>query len=123
MIYYVLLEIGWEYNDEYYYRSENYDGRPKKIFENPEEANQELINKTLEHVNTYSVESLVLDRSYRGNDYLQNFKTRFPTISETIRINVLPLDVQKNIVDWLSEIDIVFYEVVPCCVIPSKNLE
>jgi type I site-specific restriction-modification system R (restriction) subunit len=114
MIYYVLLEIGWEYNDEYYYRSENYDGRPKKIFENPEEANQELINKTLERVNTYSVESLVLDRSYRGNDYLQNFKTRFPTISETIRINVLPLDVQKNIVDWLSEIDIVFYEVVPC---------
>lgn len=29
---YVVVEIGWEYNDEYYYRGESDGGNPVKVF-------------------------------------------------------------------------------------------
>jgi hypothetical protein len=29
---YVIVEIGWEYNDEYYYRPDSGGGTPKKFF-------------------------------------------------------------------------------------------
>ena len=35
---YVVMEIGWEYNDENYYRPEDEDGIPKVAYESKEEA-------------------------------------------------------------------------------------
>jgi hypothetical protein len=38
---YVLMEIGWEYNDENYYRPESEGGTPKKVFMDLAKANRE----------------------------------------------------------------------------------
>lgn len=35
---YVVMEIGWEYNDENYYRAESEGGTPKVAYRNKEDA-------------------------------------------------------------------------------------
>lgn len=115
MIYYVLLELGWEYNDEYYFRSENNDGRPKAVFTSRADAEKECINRTICKIECNDIE-YYLDcyTGYREEERKENFKKRFPTINLTTRIETLPKDIQENIVNWLEELDICFYEIIAC---------
>lgn len=39
---FVLMEIGWEYDDENYYRPEGRGGTPQKVFTDPAKAIEEV---------------------------------------------------------------------------------
>lgn len=39
---YAIIEIGWEYNDEHYYRGESGGGTPTKVYRSKERAEDEL---------------------------------------------------------------------------------
>lgn len=116
MKYYVLLELGWEYNDEYYYRTEYDDGRPKAVFTNKKEAEIESVKRTLKYISELDVEFLLDSYSVIGwgnsEQKLQEFSERFPTITSKTKIKNIPTDIQENLVNWLEEIDIKFYEIV-----------
>lgn len=47
---YVIVEEGWDYNDEYFYRSENGGGTPKKAFDDKSLAKAELRRLNIEEV-------------------------------------------------------------------------
>lgn len=115
MTYYVLLEIGWEYNDEYYFRTENNDGRPKNVLICRNEAEKAVIDQTINKIENNNIAYyLECYAEYRAEEYKEDFKKRFPTISLETRISTLPRDIQENIVKWLEEVNIYFYEIVSC---------
>lgn len=47
---YVLVEIGWEYNDEYYHRPEANGGEPKGVFSTLEKAKDGLLEATYKYL-------------------------------------------------------------------------
>lgn len=40
---YCIVKIGWEYNDEYYYRPESEGGKPVKVYEAQSVAEKECL--------------------------------------------------------------------------------
>jgi len=53
---YVVMQIGWEYNDEYYYRPDCEGGKPVKVFNTQKEAQAERdrFNNHSVHENEHS---------------------------------------------------------------------
>lgn len=49
---YVLVELGWEYNDETYYRPESEGGKPSRIYLDKATAYKACHDLNKEHTNT-----------------------------------------------------------------------
>lgn len=45
---FVLMEVGWDYNDEVMFRTEGGGGHPTKVFDNEEAANKQCVSKNIE---------------------------------------------------------------------------
>jgi len=66
---YVLLEIGFEYNDEIYYCSENSAGHPQSVFLDLETAKQVLLKKNIEKFqNLFSYPGNLSEYCYEADD-------------------------------------------------------
>lgn len=50
---YVILEIGWEYNDEYYYRPESGGGKPIEAYFDETLANERCVKKNADAAKTH----------------------------------------------------------------------
>lgn len=58
---YVIVEVGWEYNDEYYHRPECGGGTPKMFFTEEEKA---LAQVTVNQMNSKKRQNLAGDSSW-----------------------------------------------------------
>lgn len=63
---YVICEVGWEYDDNYYSRSDR-NGRPKNVL-----FDKELAKTTCENKNIEVVAELLNDKYRRLGDYFEN---------------------------------------------------
>jgi len=59
--FYVVCAVGWEYNDEYYYRGEEEGGKPEKVFTDPLKAQEYAFEQAGEY--------LIPEKSTWGDNY------------------------------------------------------
>jgi hypothetical protein len=68
---YVLMEEGWEYNDETFFHPESGSGTPTKVFPTQEAADTECNKRNVESIRE-------LFTSAEANQYFYNFKDIIP---------------------------------------------
>lgn len=69
---YVLMEIGWEYNDETYYQSSSGGGSPRKSFDSFEAATLECTKKNVEELKELFLNGELHDYAYDPDEIVDN---------------------------------------------------
>ena len=80
---FVVVEIGWEYNDEYYYRGECGGGNPRKIFLSKDSADFEC-----EKLNEKEKSSKYADRAYTCEEDANGDPAVIETYFEVVEVEI-----------------------------------
>lgn len=134
---YVLMEEGWEYNDETYFHPESGSGTPRKIFASHEAADKECDKRNVESFRELFTSGEAVQYFYNFNDIIpyesrkdREYLAKIESLSQKIfgltidDINE-KLDDQEEVsplpdasdADWselLSLVNINFWDVVEC---------
>lgn len=133
---FVLVEIGWEYNDEVYFRSESGGGMPKKVFECENAAKLECnrlnalhMKKLFESGNVrdycYSLEDKIIyslrkDKKVRSkldetcqSIFGYSFSELSDKINDSDKIEVLNSATDEDWHRFMSVTYFLFWEVIP----------
>jgi hypothetical protein len=84
---FVLMEIGWQYNDEVYFRLDESAGRPRKVFLSQEDAEKEVLE-----LNFDNFKELIRSGDLVNYDYdMMNIITEYAEekVGEDTRIDIL----------------------------------
>lgn len=114
---YIIQSIGWEYNDEYYYRHEDESGTPKKAYKTAEKAEEECLKlniSTYDQISSSSYKNISHfiasdDLEEEVKEELEQFGCKIQDCDFTPPANATD-EVKLNI---MRTIGAVFYEIVP----------
>ena len=114
---YIILEAGYEYNDEYYYRPESEGGTPKNTFLDKEKAEKKQQELEIEQIRGLSLGHYgyeASDISDFPEELTQFFKDEFDQIEEkgSYPEFTVPMEAtDKQIIKLIDLIDLEFYSV------------
>jgi hypothetical protein len=97
---YVVMHVGWEYNDEYYYRAQERGGIPKDVFTSSDAADAECDRLNLEAARKMLASKWGNLGDYLGEDWTEDVEV--PSQGWT----------DGAILEWMKEHEVHFFEVV-----------
>jgi hypothetical protein len=101
---YIVMEIGYEYNDEYMYRPESEGGLPRKTFHEKELAEKYKLELEIEKFRNENLDYFEFSREYLFDETFENINDG--------RGNINKDATNEHILTLLNNCDLNFYEII-----------
>lgn len=87
-LFYVLMKVGWQYNDETYFRTENNDGSPEKVFLCANKAAKEVMELNLKEFKTLIKTGQIVEYGYSIDDLIEDYESTNEIFRKYISIDL-----------------------------------
>ena len=116
---YTIVQVGWEYNDEYYYQGENGGGNPLSVYKDRSKAEAAVLAKNIEEYKRISssrwnrLGAYFPDNEYDFNSDDDKELKKLGVIVNDEGIKLPESASDADMAEIIGLIGIVFYEITP----------